>query len=112
VDLKDFIDGLYEVVPVSKDMQDRIMQDDIASILDLSKLKLVQSAFEEASYPAWSEMASVVIEESMNGTADRRNVEEWIKEAEIEEEGIDTPLDLSVEEPDGTVSYPCEIFNI
>jgi hypothetical protein len=44
--LKDLIDGLNEVLSVRKEMQDQIIQDDITSILDLSKLRLIQSACE------------------------------------------------------------------
>jgi len=35
VHLRDFIDGLNQILPVSKESQDLIIQNDIASILDL-----------------------------------------------------------------------------
>jgi len=79
--LRDFTDGLYQVILPSRDYQDRIVQDDIASLLDLTKLAMVKEACEEASYRAWSEMASVVIEESAKGTIDRRSFEERMKDA-------------------------------
>jgi hypothetical protein len=82
VHLRDFIDGLYQVIPVGRASQDRLVQEDIASILDLSKLHLVKEACEEASYRAWSEMASVVIDESVRGTTDRRNYEERMQDVE------------------------------
>ena len=78
--LKDFIDGLHEIVPVKKESQDAVIQGDISSILDLSKLHLVRSACSEAHYESWSEMASSVIEESNAGTVDRRRTEEWLKD--------------------------------
>jgi hypothetical protein len=75
--LKDLVDGLNQVLPVKREVQDQIIKDDIVSILDLSKLRLVQSAC-EGSYTAWSDVASAVIEASEFGTVDRRNIEEWL----------------------------------
>jgi hypothetical protein len=75
--LKDLIDGLNQVLPVKREIQDQVIKDDIVSILDLSKLRLVQSAC-EGSYTAWSDVASAVIEASEFGTVDRRNIEEWL----------------------------------
>jgi hypothetical protein len=81
VHLRYLIDGLNQVLPVKKETQDRIVQDDIASILDLSKLRLVQSAC-EGSYRTWSAVASAAIESSEIGTIDCRNIEEWMLDAE------------------------------
>jgi hypothetical protein len=81
VHLRDFIDGLNSIVSVSRESQDQIIRNDIASILDISRLRLVQSAC-EGSYRSWSDMATEVIEASEMGTVDRRNVEEWIKDSE------------------------------
>ncbi len=78
VHLKDFIHGLHEVVPISKEAEDRMIQGGISSIIDLSKLRLVQSACSESNYQSWADMASVAIEESTAGTVDRRNIDEWI----------------------------------
>jgi hypothetical protein len=75
--LKDLIDGLNQVLPVKREIQDQVIKDDIVSILDLSKLRLVQSAC-EGSYTAGSDVASAVIEASEFGTVDRRNIEEWL----------------------------------
>ena len=75
--LRDLIDGLNQVLPVKREIQDQIIKDDIVSILDLSKLRLVQFAC-EGSYTAWSDVASAVIEASEFGTVDRRNIEEWL----------------------------------
>lgn len=78
--LKDLIDGLNEVVLVKRETQDQIMHDDIVSILDISKLRLIQSAC-EGTYTALSRVASTVIEASEYGTIDRRNIEEWLGDA-------------------------------
>jgi len=78
--LKDFIDGLNQVVLVNRETQDQIMHDDIGSILDISKLRLIQSAC-EGSYTALSKAASTVIAASESGTIDRRNHEEWLGDA-------------------------------
>jgi hypothetical protein len=93
-DLKDIIDGLNQVLPVKREIQDQILKDDIVSILDLSKLRLVQSAC-EGSYTALSGVASAVIEASEFGTVDRRNIEEWLGDANaLVDEGNDNPTDL------------------
>jgi hypothetical protein len=85
IHLREFIDGLYQVVPVGRESQDRLIEGDIASILDINKLRIVKSACDEASYRTWSDMASVVIEQSVSGTIDRRNFEERMQD--IEETG-------------------------
>lgn len=69
VNLRELIDGLNQIVPVSKESQDRILQDDIASIPDRSRLKIIQSACEE-SYAGLSDVASTVAAESEIGTID------------------------------------------
>ena len=75
--LKDLINGLNQVLPVKREIQDQILKDDIVSILNLSKLRLVQSAC-EGNYTTLSDIASAVIEASEFGTVDRRNIEEWL----------------------------------
>jgi Prion-inhibition and propagation len=81
VHLRDFIDGLHQVLSVKRETQDQIVCDDIISILDLSKLRLVRSAC-EGSYATWSAVASEAIEASEIGTVDRRSIEEWMVDAE------------------------------
>ena len=76
--LKDLLDGLNQVLPVPQESQDRILRDDIAS-LDISKLRLVQTAC-EGSYQALSDAASAIIEMSECNT-NQRHVEEWIENA-------------------------------
>jgi hypothetical protein len=78
-DLKHFIDGLNLILPVDRLIQERIVMADIESIVDLSRLRLVQEASED-SYPTWSSKASEVIEASETGTMDRRKLEERIRD--------------------------------
>ena len=78
-DLKDFIDGLNQILPVDRQIQDQIAMADIESITDQARLRLIQEASKD-SYPAWSSNASEVIEASELGTVDRRNLEERIRD--------------------------------
>jgi hypothetical protein len=94
--LKDFVDGLYEVVPISKESGDCIIQGDICSIVNISKLRLVQSACSESNYQSWADMAGEVIEESTTGTADRRRTEDWLRDiADFGDELIAPAPDMS-----------------
>jgi Prion-inhibition and propagation len=79
--LKDFVDGLNEVIPMSRESQDRIIEEDITSILDISKLRLVHAAC-EGSYRTWSDMASAVIDATEERTVDRRTLEEILRDDE------------------------------
>ena len=60
VHLREFIDGLNQVLPVQQEIQDQTVRNGIVSILDISKLRLVQSAC-EGSYKEWSSVASASI---------------------------------------------------
>jgi len=97
VHLRDLVDGLSEVLPVKRETQDQIVRDDINSILGLSKLRLVQSAC-EGSYRTWSALASAVIEATEIGTIDRRNIEEWMMDAEGANDDNTTPSVQAVAE--------------
>lgn len=78
--LRDFINGLHGVISVQRAKQDQVLCDDIASIVDLVKLRLIRRAC-EGSYQTLSAAASAVIEASEVGTVDRRNIEEWMIDA-------------------------------
>jgi hypothetical protein len=96
IHLKEFVDGLYHVLPISKDSQDRTIQGDICSILDINRLKLVKSACSESNYESWADMAREVIAESIAGTVDRRRTEEWLRDiADFEDEPITPAPDMS-----------------
>ena len=79
--LKDFIDGLNLILPVPRETQDRIIEEDISSILRIESLQLVQAAC-DGIYSSWSTKASAIIAASEAGTVDRRNVEERIRDVE------------------------------
>ena len=59
--LKGFVDRLFQIIPVSREVQDSMVEADIFSINDLSQLQLVEVAC-EGSYRAWSDIASNAIE--------------------------------------------------
>jgi hypothetical protein len=80
-DVKDFIDSLYQLVQVDRQIQDSIIKADIESLLDLTQLRLVEAATED-SYRAYSAAAASVIRASENGTIDRRTVEEHLRDIE------------------------------
>lgn len=77
--LKDFIDSLIQMTPDRSQTIDEIVEEDIASIVGLRRLRLAESAC-EGSYPRWSAKASDIIRESEIGTIDRRNYEEIIRD--------------------------------
>lgn len=64
-------------------------QDDMCQIINISRLRLVQSACSESNYQSWADIASAVIEESTAGTVDRRRTEDWLRDiADLGEEFI------------------------
>lgn len=93
-DLRGLVDGLFNILPVTQAVQDKIIKEDISSILDLSKLRLVQAACTR-TYSPWSDIASAIIEASEIGTIDRRNVEEWLNDVEgLENQNTDNGRNL------------------
>jgi Prion-inhibition and propagation len=74
-DLKDLIDGLYEIAPVPRETLNYTVEADVESLTDLVQLRLFEAATED-SYRAWSAVAGSIIETSEMGTTDRRDVEE------------------------------------
>ena len=84
-DIREFVDGLYRLMPVSTDAQNRVVEHEIEALSiskDLGRLRLFESASAE-SYRIWSSRASAVIEASENGTI-YRGVEDWISHAEAQ----------------------------
>lgn len=73
--LKDFVDDIIMLVPVPPEVINNTIEEDITRIIDISTLRLAESACEE-SYPSWSTRASEVIKESELGTLDPRDLEE------------------------------------
>lgn len=73
--LKDLIDGLYQIIHVDKETQDNIIIADIGLIEDLSQLRLLDAA-SEGSYRAYSNAAKSIIVASEIGTVDHQQFEE------------------------------------
>ena len=68
--IRDFIDGIHQLIPIPTDTQSRIVEHEIEALgisKDIEKLRLIESASVD-SYPAWSSRANAVIEASENGT--------------------------------------------
>ena len=82
-DLKDLIDGLYQIAPVPREGVDSVIEADIGSLTNVDQLRLVEAATEN-SYRAWSAVASSTIETSEMGTTDRRNIEERLMDLPLE----------------------------
>jgi Prion-inhibition and propagation len=70
VTLKGFVDRLFQIIPISREVQNTMVEADIFSIMDLSQLRLVEAAC-EGSYRAWSEFASVAIDRTERETIDQ-----------------------------------------
>lgn len=74
-DLKDLVDGLYEIAPVARETLDHTVHADIECLTSLDQLRLVEEATED-SYRDWSAVAGSIINSSEVDTLDRRNLEE------------------------------------
>ncbi|KAH7304680.1 prion-inhibition and propagation-domain-containing protein [Stachybotrys elegans] len=81
-DVKEFVDRVYELVPVDRETQDMIIVADIEAILDISRLRIVEAATED-SYRVYSQAASSVITSAEAETVDRRTVEERLRDTEL-----------------------------
>jgi hypothetical protein len=67
-DIRDLVTGLYEILPVPNKERDRLVLDDMRSLLpDTEQLKQVELASEDL-YVAWSEAASIMILASEAGS--------------------------------------------
>ena len=84
-DIRDIVTGLYDVLPVPTKEQNRMVAEDLQSLLpDLRSLKQLEIASEEL-YPAWSEAASMIVAISEvattapTSTAMNTRVEDFVK---------------------------------
>lgn len=78
-DLRDLIDGLTAKVPVSPELQEQKVQDDIASLVDdIQSLQLFQEACKD-DYPKWWTAASAAIDASEVATVDNRLADERLE---------------------------------
>jgi len=84
-DLSQLVDSLYELVHVAREVQDRVIIEDIESILDISQLNIIEEAT-EGSYRAYSEAAASIKALTEAGTVDRRNLGEYLRDVDAAEE--------------------------
>ena len=77
-DIRDLIDGLTTTAPVSSELQEQKVQDDIASMVDdIQSLHLFQEACKD-DYPKWWTAASAAIDASDVATLDNRLASEYV----------------------------------
>lgn len=78
-DIRELIDGLMTEVPVSPELQEQRVQDDIASMVDdVESLHLFQEACKD-DYPKWWTAASAAIDASEVATLDNRLADERLE---------------------------------
>jgi hypothetical protein len=85
-DIRDLVNGLYNILPVSNKERDKIAFQDIRSLVpDIGRLRLVETASEE-EYPTWSEAASLMIVASETGTiAGKGSIGRWADDLDSSE---------------------------
>jgi hypothetical protein len=96
--LKDLIDGLYAIIPVSIGILNSTVEADIRSIDNIDQVRLFEAATED-SYRAWSAVASSVIEQSETGTFDNRSIDEQLSDESSSSTSLDRHLSTSFEPP-------------
>jgi hypothetical protein len=74
------VDRLFDLTRISGETVDRVIVEDIESIVDISRLTIVEEATE--SYPTYLEAARSARASTEAGTLDRRTVEERIRDVE------------------------------
>lgn len=79
--LSDLVDSLFELVSVAREIQDRIIIEDIESIFDISHLAIIEEAT-DTSHRAYSQAAASTRALTEAGTVDRRTLEERLKDTE------------------------------
>ncbi len=80
VDLAHFVDRLFELAKIDRDIPDRVIIEDIESIVNVSHLAIVEEGTE--NYPTYLEAARSARASTEAGTLDRRTLEEKIRDAE------------------------------
>ena len=87
MDIRDLIDGLTSAVPVSSELQDQKVQDDIASMVDdIQSLHIFQEACKD-DYPKWWTAASAAIDASEVATLDNRLANDRLEQDETSNSG-------------------------
>lgn len=79
--LSDLIDNLFEFVHVARETQDRIIVEDIESILDVSRLAIIEEAT-EGSYSIYSQAAASARALTETASVDRRTLAEHLRDVE------------------------------
>jgi hypothetical protein len=79
--LSDLVDSLFELVSVARETQDRIIIEDIESIVNISHLAIIEEAT-DTSHRAYSQAAASTRSLTEAGTVDRRTLEERLKDTE------------------------------
>lgn len=78
-DLREYINGLYEIVQVPSQDQRNMVREDIGHLsADLGTLTLVEMACSERG-DDWSEIASMQVQDSERGTQDGGEIMEWME---------------------------------
>lgn len=96
-DIRDLIDALETTVPVSSELQDQKLQDDIASMVDdIQSLHLFQEACKD-DYPLWWTAASAAIDASEVATLDNQLADERLEHyGSSNNSGIGVGVDVSI----------------
>ncbi|KAJ1324745.1 Prion-inhibition and propagation [Microdochium nivale] len=76
--LSNFIEDLFKLIHVSREILDHVVVEDIKSIMDISCLTIVEEATD--NYPLYSETARSAKTSTKAGTLDRRTFEEHIRD--------------------------------
>ncbi|KAL8370601.1 hypothetical protein RB595_000799 [Gaeumannomyces hyphopodioides] len=80
IDLAHFVDRLFELTKIDREVPNRIIVEDIESIIDISHLAIVEEGTD--NYPTFLEAAKSARASTEAGTLDRRTLEEQIRDAE------------------------------
>ena len=80
IDLAHFVDRLFELARIDREIPDRVIVEGIESIVDVSHLTIVEEGTE--NYPTYLEAARTARASTEAGTLDRRTLEESIRDAE------------------------------
>lgn len=83
--LKDFVDNLFWLVEVERNVRDHIVEEDIMAVTGLLELELIKDASEH-DYQAWSDVASRAVDRTERGTVPNADTNDQ-DISEVEDEG-------------------------
>ncbi|KFA71247.1 hypothetical protein S40288_07795 [Stachybotrys chartarum IBT 40288] len=78
--LSHFVDRLFKLINIGQETLDRVIIEDIKSIINISRLAIIEEATK--NYPIYSEAARSAKASTEAGTLDRRTVAEHIRDVE------------------------------